>query len=199
MMMPRGFDLIFQTERELSKITGAPEVILTDCCTHALELCFRVEQVNYCDLPAHTYISVPMMLLKLGISFNYTDEKWVGEYLFGNTRIWDSARRLESNMYRKNSLQCLSFGYDKPLPVGRGGAILCDDHDLATRLRKMRSDGRDLIVTPWESQTEWELGFHYRPTIEEAVKISMELATYSPQSPVFKTYPDLRKINIKTV
>ena len=49
------------------------------------------------------------------------------EYPFENTRIWDSARRLEKDMYREGTMQCLSFGHGKPLHIGRGGAILLDD------------------------------------------------------------------------
>lgn len=197
-MTVSGFGLIFEVELELAKFTGAPYAILTDCCTHALELAMILDSVDSTTLPCKTYISVPMMLMKLGIKFTYTDEQWCGEYQFGGTRIWDSARRLEPNMYRTGQIQCLSFGYDKPIPVGRGGAILVDDEDLAKRLSKMRSDGRDLSISPWESQESFELGYHYRPTIEESVKIGHALSKYAltPQSPVFKDYPDLRNIQI---
>lgn len=197
-MTTSGFGLIFEVERELAKFTGAPYAVLTDCCTHALELAMIVDCIKNTTLPSKTYLSIPMMLIKLGIEFVYTDDEWCGEYQFGGTRIWDSARRLEPNMYREGQIQCLSFGYDKPIPVGRGGAILLDDEQLAKRLSRMRSDGRDLAISPWETQESFELGYHYRPTIEEAVKIGHALSKYvlTPQPPVQKNYPDLKNISI---
>ena len=32
-------------EQELATFTGAPYVVTTDCCTHAIELCFRLLQM----------------------------------------------------------------------------------------------------------------------------------------------------------
>jgi dTDP-4-amino-4,6-dideoxygalactose transaminase len=62
------------------------------------------------------------------------------------TRIWDSARLLKrEGMYRPGQLQCLSFGYTKPLEIGRGGAILTDDVEVSDNiLSQQRYDGRDL-------------------------------------------------------
>ena len=35
------YDVIFEFEKRLAEYTGAPYVVTTDCCTHALELCIR--------------------------------------------------------------------------------------------------------------------------------------------------------------
>jgi dTDP-4-amino-4,6-dideoxygalactose transaminase len=191
-----SFDAIAKFERALGEFTGAPYVVMTDCCTHAIELCLRYDKVTRTMFPAHTYLSIPMTMEKLGIGYGYTRLDWVGEYQFANTRIWDSARRLQLGMYRKGQMQCLSFGHSKPLDIGRGGAILLDDEVAYNKLIQQRSDGRDLKISPWEAQKVFEVGYHYRPTIEEAVR-ALELLPNVDQEPKYVEYPDLREIIIK--
>jgi dTDP-4-amino-4,6-dideoxygalactose transaminase len=192
-----AFDPIYKFESALGLLTGAPYVVMTDCCTHALELCLRyVSPYKVVRIPAYTYISVPMMLRKLDIGYIFEDEEWVGEYQIKETNVWDSARKLQLGMYRPGQMQCLSFGHSKPLDIGRGGAILLDDQQAYETLIRQRSDGRDLKITPWESQKVFELGYHYRPTIEEAVQ-ALEKLPNVDQSPKYFKYPDLREIIIK--
>lgn len=192
--------IIKDFEEALAKYTGAPYAIMTDCCTHAIELCLRYEKVKECQFTPYTYISVPMTMHKLGIEFEYLaqdSQQWSGEYHFINTRIWDSARRLEPRMYRVGSMMCLSFGYSKPLEIGHGGAILLDDPTAYQTMLCQRYDGRDLSFSPWQQQQEFEVGYHYRPTIEDAVKGLEMLPNIKPQNQ-YVTYPDCRKIHIKT-
>jgi dTDP-4-amino-4,6-dideoxygalactose transaminase len=191
------FNKILEFEQLLAKFTGAPYAIMTDCCTHAIELCLRYHKIQQCEFTAYTYLSIPMTMHKLGIEYQLLEESWIGEYPFKQTPIWDSARRLEPNMYRTDSMQCLSFGHDKPLNIGRGGAILLDDSAAYQKIVKMRYDGRDLSISPWQSQGEFELGFHYKPTPEEAIKGIWLLDNFKTQSPKQIQYPDLRKIKIK--
>ena len=196
-----AFDRILQFERELAKFTGAPYAIMTDCCTHAIELCMRYDRVEFCAFTPFTYISVPMLMHKLGIKYTYEvgdPEQWVGEYQFRKTRIWDSARRLEENMYRPGQIQCLSFGHDKPLHIGRGGAIILDDEQAYKDIILMRYDGRDLNIKPWISQSVFRVGYHYKPTPEEAVQglaLLKGLEEFCP-APKHVDYPDLRTITI---
>ena len=190
-----SFDSILSFERQLAHHTGAPFAIMTDCCTHAIELCLRYDIVQSCSFSAFTYLSVPMTMHKLGISYFLTDEKWAGEYQLHGSRIWDSARRLQKDMYRTGMIQCLSFGHDKPLSIGRGGAILLDDREAYEDLLMMRYDGRDLSVHPWPKQKVFRVGYHYRPTLEEAVAASIRLP-FIDEVPVAKEYPDLREIQI---
>ena len=190
-----SFDAILKFEQALGELTGAPYVVMTDCCTHAIELCLRYDNVTRVLFPAHTYLSIPMTMHKLGISYDYTDKPWTGEYQFIGTRIWDSARKLQTGMYRQGQLQCLSFGYSKPLDIGHGGAILLDDANAYKTLIRQRSDGRDLSINPWEQQKVFEIGYHYRPTIEDAVK-GLELLPLVDQMPKYIKYPDLREITI---
>jgi dTDP-4-amino-4,6-dideoxygalactose transaminase len=189
------FEKINEFESALAKFTGAPYAVMTDCCTHAIELCLRYDNIQRVTFPAHTYLSIPMTMHKLGIIYNYTDKLWTGEYQFIGTRIWDSARLLKQNMYRPEQLQCLSFGYDKPLSIGRGGAVLTDDVEVYDTLKQQCYDGRDLSVSPWEQQKIFKVGYHYKPTIEEAIK-GLELLPNIDQEPKYKEYPDLRNITI---
>ena len=191
-----SFDAIIKFEQALGDLTGSPYVVMTDCCTHAIELCLRYDNISRVLFPAYTYLSIPMTMHKLGISYDYTDKLWTGEYQFIGTRIWDSARKLQMGMYRQGQMQCLSFGYSKPLDIGRGGAILLDDQQAYNTLIQQRSDGRDLKISPWEEQKVFKVGYHYRPTIEEAVR-ALELLPTVDQEPKYVKYPDLREIIIK--
>jgi len=197
-----GFEKITEFEQALAKFTGAPYAIMTDCCTHAIELCLRHDSIQECSFTPYTYLSVPMTMHKLGIRYDYFPDslphrqQWIGEYKFEGTRIWDSARRLESNMYRSGQMQCVSFGYDKPLAIGRGGAILLDDEAAYQALLRMRYDGRDLTISPWIEQQEFRVGYHYRPTIEEAERGLQLLSQYQSQPPREVVYPDCRQIRI---
>jgi dTDP-4-amino-4,6-dideoxygalactose transaminase len=196
------FNTILKFETALAEFTGAPYAIMTDCCTHAIELCLRYDQIRECTFTPYTYLSIPMTMHKLGINYEYYPDslphrqQWTGEYKFEATRIWDSARRLESNMYRAGQMQCVSFGYDKPLAIGRGGAILLDDEAAYQALLRMRYDGRDLNVSPWVAQQEFRVGYHYRPTIEEAERGLQLLSQYQSQPPREVVYPDCRQISI---
>jgi dTDP-4-amino-4,6-dideoxygalactose transaminase len=172
---------------------------MTDCCTHAIELCLRYDRVKEVVITPYTYLSIPMTMHKLGIKYYYKEEAWTGEYQFHGTRIWDSARRLEKNMYRPGQIQCLSFGHDKPLHIGRGGAIILDDKAAYDALICMRYDGRDLNIKPWIEQREFRVGYHYKPTPEEAsqgIALLEGLKEYCP-APRHVDYPDLRTITIK--
>lgn len=191
-----AFDIIKEFEEELASYTGAKYAVMTDCCTHALELSFLATGYKKTAFTPFTYISIPMMLEKIGVKHTYNDqENWLGEYYFWNTNIWDSARALYPEMYKDGQIQCLSFGHDKPLEIGRGGAILLDDQELYKQLKLMCYDGRDLNIHPWESQKEFKLGYHYKPTPEEAQK-GLELLGTHDTMPKYKQYPDLRKLII---
>lgn len=194
------FDKIFEFEQKLAEYTGAKCAIMTDCCTHALELCFRFTRTKKCMFTQHTYLSIPMLMHKLNIEYQYVPEKWTGQYNFYGTMIIDAARRLEKNMYSSNTMACLSFGAGKPLNIGHGGAILLDNDFAYERMITMRYDGRDLKISPWQDQKVFRLGFHYRPAIEDAVKGLELLEEYKKvdmHKPVHVEYPNLTGIKIE--
>ena len=198
------FDKIKKFEDELAEFVGAPYAIMTDCCTHAIELCLRYDRIRECAFSPYTYLSIPMLMHKLGIKYDYYPDSlphrqhWTGEYKFEATRIWDSARRLEKGMYRIGAMQCLSFGHNKPLHIGHGGAILLDDAKAYETMLRQRYDGRDLTVAPWQNQNVFYVGYHYRPAIEDAVQgiaLLQGVKEHNPK-PVYVPYPDLRNIKI---
>jgi dTDP-4-amino-4,6-dideoxygalactose transaminase len=189
------FDQLFHFESELAQYTGAPYVVVTDGCTHAVELCMRWYKFRKVSFSAYTYLSIPQTMSNIGIEYTLLDEPWSGEYKFHGTNIWDSARRLEPKMYRTGQVQCLSFGNGKPLSVGRCGAILLDDQTAYYHLSRMRSDGRDLAVSPWIDQVIFSPGWHYCPTLETVAAAREKLPTIEPQCQTI-AYPDCRKISI---
>ena len=194
-----SFDSILKFEQELAEYTGAPYAIMTDCCTHAIELCLRYDQVKETCFTPFTYLSVPMTMHKLGIKYSYHEQphrqQWVGEYKFELTRIWDSARRLERGMYRLGTLTCVSFGRTKPLEIGRGGAILLDDAEAYQVMLLQRYVGRILSNIPWQAQDVFRVGYHYKPTTEEA-ELGSRLLPLVNEQPKYGEYPDCRKIKI---
>ena len=190
-----SFKALFDFESAMAAYTGAPYAVVTDGCTHAIELCMRYEQIKECQFSAYTYLSVPMMLKHLDIDYEMIDEAWTGEYQFKYTNIWDSARRLEPGMYKKGFMQCLSFGWTKPLQLGKVGAILLDDYAAYKECSRQRSDGRDLNL-PWETETELILGYHYCPTLELCARGLELLPTIEPKAQP-GVYPDCRKIPFK--
>ena len=101
-------------------------------------------------------------------------------------------------MYRAGTMQCLSFGHTKPLPIGHGGAILLDDKKAYETILRQRYDGRDLTVAPWQDQKTFYVGYHYKPSIEDAVQgiaLLQGVKEHNPK-PVYVPYPDLRTIKI---
>lgn len=190
-----SFDKLFQFEQDLAQYTGAPYVVVTDCCTHAIELAMRYDLVTECSFTAHTYLSIPQLMRRLAINYRMIDEEWQGEYQFHGTRIWDSARRLERGMYRPGQIQCLSFGHSKPMQLGRCGALLTDDVEVYDVISQMRGDGRMLQCIPWQSQLKFRLGYHYCPTLEVCETGIRALLVHHGQSQKV-TYPDCRNIEI---
>lgn len=194
------FQAILDFEDAISTYTGAPYCITTDCCTHAIEIAFRLaHDRSPISFPARTYLSVPMTMYKLGIDYKLTDEIWRGSYQFNGSKIWDCARQFESNMYKPGSVQCISFGMSKPLQIGLGGCLLTDDKNLYEQASRMRYDGRDIFnYSPWISQKEFTVGYHYYLRPEECV-IGLNLLEerkFTPQLDKHFDYPNCKEIRI---
>jgi len=192
------FDKLFEFEQALAEYTGAPYVVVTDGCTHAIELCFRLDRITYTEFTAFTYLSIPQLMRQLNVSYELKTDYWytAGEYQFGRTNIWDSARLLKPGMYRPGQKQCLSFGHGKPLSIGRAGAILLDNEGEYQELSRMRSDGRDLRITPWQTQKTFGEGYHYCPTLETCA-LGIEKLPETDTQPKYHQYPDLRLLDFQ--
>lgn len=135
-------------EREISRYTDAPFVVAVDNQSNALALCLMRENVRDLEIsiPERTYPSVPCEIIFAGGKV-----KWIpvegntltGEYQLAPTRVWDSALRFTSGMYRAGQLQCISFtGPHKHLKIGKGGAILCDSEYDYEWFKRARNSGR---------------------------------------------------------
>ena len=198
-------EIISLFEDELSKYTGAPYVVLTDCCTHALELCLRYELEGGhltpgqgIEIPDRTYVSVAQTLLNVGLKPALVkDLEWTGEYELGDTGVFDSAARFTSKMFRRDSrAQCLSFQIKKRLPIGRGGAVLTADKALADWVRLASYDGRDLNTRYDSPQHLKTLGFHYYMTPEDAARgliILSQMENDYPDAMDWMHYPELHR------
>ena len=187
---------ITQLENKLSEFTGAPYVVATDCCTHAIEIALRYTKPSKITSTAFTYLSVPMLFHKLGIDYELTGEEWIGEYKLHGTNIWDSAWQLSPNMYRPGQIQCLSFGNGKPIDAKRGGCILLDNEEQYLTMKRMSMDGRDPNVT-WKEQNIFIIGYHYNMSIEHAIHCSKLLDAYIARGqyqPKAQSHRDCREV-----
>jgi dTDP-4-amino-4,6-dideoxygalactose transaminase len=195
------FQAILDFEKAICEFTGAPYCVTTDCCTHAIEIAFRLRHTGgSIKFPARTYLSVPMTMHKLGINYELLDVKWRGGYHFEGSCIYDYARKFELGMYVPNSIQCVSFGMSKPLQIGLGGCILTDDADLYREASRMRYDGRDIFsYSPWPEQRTFQVGYHYYLRPEECVTglNLLESKQFTEQLDKHFDYPDCRNIQIR--
>lgn len=164
---------ITQFEQQLAEYAGAPYAVVTDRCTNAIVLCLEyLRHTGYpmdtLAIPTNTYISVPMTLLNYGYNISLEHIQWAGQYQIGNTPVYDSAIGFDEGMYIPGSMQCLSFQQKKRLAIGKGGAILCDDKQAATTLRRMRHDGRDSSVPVVQDIENIIHGYHMNMSPAEA-------------------------------
>ena len=146
------FRIVSMFEEELADYTGAPYVVAVDSCTNALFLSLMYYKLVKYDkstldfpvisIPKKTYLSVPQSAMHAGFRVRFKDIEWSGAYQLEPTNVWDSAKRLTSNMYIPGSYMCLSFHIKKTLPIGKGGAILTDDLEAVEWLKMARYEGR---------------------------------------------------------
>lgn len=191
-------------EARLAEYTGAPYVVLTDCCTNAIFVTLKYLQASGAitdsvplSIPARTYVSVPMAIHNAGLKFTLDDRVWSGEYEIGETQVFDSAARFSSKMFQEDAFaQCLSFQIKKRLPIGRGGAILTANKTFADWARLAVYDGRDLN-TPYDSPDHvTQIGWHAYMTPEDAARgllILDGLELRYPDTMNQLNYPDLRQ------
>jgi dTDP-4-amino-4,6-dideoxygalactose transaminase len=130
----------------IANYAGAKYAVATDCCTHSLFLSLKyLNASGIITIPNRTYVSVPAACINAGCSVQFRDAKWTGVYKLTPYPIVDCAVRFTQNMYTPGHLQCLSFGYKKPIPIGKGGMILTDDKEAMIWLKKARFAGRDTL------------------------------------------------------
>jgi dTDP-4-amino-4,6-dideoxygalactose transaminase len=192
------FDTVVAFEQRVAHYFGAAQGVAVDCCTHALELCLRLQGTKITSVPAHTYLSVPMTMSKLGIIWDFADLAWQDHYHIGGTNIIDAATFWQPQGYIPGTYMCLSFQFKKHLNLGRGGMILTDHTDSATELRKMSYDGRDGTAA-WATQDVRTLGYHYYMTPETAQQGMArfdDACARPPRQWSWEDYPNLRNMSV---
>ena len=137
-----SFDDVIEFEKQIANYFGSSYAVAVDCCTHAIELCLRHQNVKSYSVPKRTYISIPFLANKLGIELIWRDEDWKDYYYLGDTNIIDAAVLWKEDSYIPGSFMCLSFQFRKHLSLGRGGMILTDSLQASEELKKMSYDGR---------------------------------------------------------
>ena len=192
------FKYINEFEEKIAEFYNAPYAVVTDCCTHAIELCLRYEGYNNIIVPTHTYISVPITLKKLNLDWKFEYQEWEDFYYLGNTNIVDAAVYWKRDGYIENTYMCLSFQYRKHLSLGRGGAILLQNKEDYDILKKMSYDGRSQNQ-PWMEQNIDTIGYHYYMTPETA-QLGLEKLTCAIKENSkkwnYNNYPDLTSMKI---
>jgi dTDP-4-amino-4,6-dideoxygalactose transaminase len=196
--MKNNNDFIELFEQRLCEYTGAPYAVAVDRCTNAILLALEYQKKRKAKivLPAHTYISVPMTLINYGYNVWLEYKEWVGSYQIGNTNVYDYAVGFRPNMYRAGEVQCLSFQQKKSLPIGKGGAILLDDHTMYQALKRMRHDGRDSSLGVASEMEHITLGYHMNMSPDEAAKgiLLLNQLTQDYKIGAWQAYPDARDI-----
>jgi len=114
-----SFKVVSDFEDEIATWFGAPYGIAVDCCTHGIELCLRYTEATYIEVPKRTYLSVPFLAEKLGITLLWKDEDWKDYYnVYGN--VYDAAVLWKEDSYISGTFMCISFQFQKHLSLGRG-------------------------------------------------------------------------------
>ena len=162
-----AFAPVYAFEQAVADYFGARYAVAVDCCTHAVELCLRYQQVSRTDCPARTHISIPFTLIKLNLAWSWNHSDWQNYYRFAGTNIIDAAAFWAADSYVSGTMMCLSFQQNKHLSLGRGGIILLDDAQAYQDLIKLSYDGRDRDSS-WYTQPISQVGYHYYMTPETA-------------------------------
>lgn len=192
------FKVVDTFEKTIADFYGAKYGIATDCCTHAIELCLRHEGFTEVSVPEHTYVSIPLTCMKLGLNWKFEKKDWEEFYYIGGTNIIDGAVLWRKDSYVPGTYLCLSFQYRKHLSIGRGGMILTDNRESYEILKKMAYDGRE-DNSPWGEQDIDIMGYHYYMTPESAdrgLDQFYKVKDYVPKSWSYKDYPYLPNMKV---
>ena len=171
-MKHNPYQIVKMFEEEIAEYAGSKYAVSVDSCTNALFLCCQYLKVKKVTIPSRTYLSVPMSIINAGgnVIFDKRHESnhWAGNYQLKPYPIYDSAKRLTSNMYIKNSHMCLSFHIKKQLPIGKGGMILTDDSEAVDWFKKSRYEGRGEVY--YKEDNIETLGWNMYMTPEQAAR-----------------------------
>ena len=192
-----SFKVIEEFEKKIALFYGAPYAVAVDSCTHGIELSLIHLKLKKINVPIRTYISIPFLAHKLGISLDWNQEKW-NDFYYLSEKVIDAAVLWKKDSYIPGTYMSLSFQYQKHLSLGRGGIILCPNIDSCNQLKKLSYDGR-LPGIPWREQNIDTIGYHYYMTPETA-KMGLEkfpeAINQIPRKWDYEDWPDLTKMDI---
>jgi dTDP-4-amino-4,6-dideoxygalactose transaminase len=202
--MPNPFRVVQDLEQALCDYTGAPYCVCVDSCTSAILLSLELykkehPEVEYLEVPKHTYCSIPMSVIHAGFKIKWVDELWEkkGEYRIKPSNIIDSAKKIHRNMYRPGEKRCLSFHMKKVLPIGRGGCILIDNEDEYKWLKLARYDGRE-EKSLHEQHDYTVLGYNVYLTPDSAARGLWKLLSLEDYPKIEVEYPPYKDLSKMT-
>ena len=136
-MLRNPFEIVRWFEEEIAHYTGAPYAVATNSCTNAIFLACKHLNVNgqSVTIPKRTYLSVPQSIMQAGGKLGFEDVDWKGIYQLKPLTIYDSAKRLTSNMYIPGSLTSLQFNFKTAFKIRKVGRTR-QDHKDAVQTRK---------------------------------------------------------------
>lgn len=201
--MTDPYNVVRDFESALCDYTGSKYAVTTTSCTAALLLAmsYRLRERHdwrlLVNIPARTYISVPMSIIHAGGWPTFRGIEWIGEYELSPFSVWDCARWFRRDMYRSGQMMCLSFHWTKHIAIGQGGAILHDNDEADEWLRRARFDGRKEGVAP-KDDTFTMIGHHCYLSPRDAAEGLSRLAVLPEnlQPLPNSDYPDLSQLEI---
>ena len=144
-----SYRVVEEFEEAVANYCGAPYCVSTNSGTMAIFLAIKFQTrlgipgtMFKVGIPERTYCSAAMAIINAGFWPDFMDVEWRGAYELRSLNVWDSARRFTSGMYRAGQFQCVSFQTSKILGLEQGGAVLHDNAEADTWLRRARFDGR---------------------------------------------------------
>ena len=197
-MLHNPFKIVTMFEEEVAHYTGAKYAVATTSCTDSLWLAYVYENVNGKEvtIPKRTYISVPQSIKHAGGNLKFEDLQWSGIYQLKPFPIYDSAKRLTSDMYIPGTHMCLSFHLKKPLCIGKGGMILTDNKEAYDWFIKARYEGR-CFKNPNMSYREDPIdimGYNMYMTPEQAARGLWLMQHYPEHAEDQKEIPDYQDL-----
>lgn len=198
-------------EALLCDYTAFQHAVCVDSCTNAILLALEAKTIldqlkkNECILkvPRHTYLSVPMSLVRNGWKFKFVDVAWKEWYELEDG-IVDAATAFKANLgvhwrNTENCAVCVSFQQKKRLSLDQGGVILTNSQNIANLCRRLRYDGRDPkrshIDEVQSNPDDIILGWHAYMSPEKAARgiLQMNQLQLLPQyvEHSWQEYPDI--------
>lgn len=201
-------------EKKLASYLNFRECVCVDSCTDALMIALEAKSIlksvdrQHSDLhvPKHTYLSVPMMLVRNRWNFKFYDMKWTKYYLLGHN-VFDAAVEFSKNLGSQfanieECAVCISFQQKKRFSLDQGGAILTNSASIAELAKRLRHDGRNSFMPQAEEVEKYPddiiLGWHAYMSPEKAAKGLLMMNQLQLLPPYvehsWQDYPDISQL-----